>query len=107
MPIFYHMERFYAPHKVRMRPISVPAHGSCRYRTCHRLQAFFRWVRTFTPSGFGFRQFSFTHRKRVVRTPCSTTLSSMRRLPGMLDLLQFSPLDMPVTQEPLLSSSCL
>ena len=31
----------------------------------------------------------------------------MRRLPGMLGLLQLSPLDMPVTQEPLLSSSCL
>src|SRR5438045_7760729 len=68
---------------------------------------FFRWVRTFTPSGFGFRQSSFTHRTRVVRTPCSTTLSSMRRLPGMLGLLQFSPPDMPVTQELLLRSSCL
>ncbi len=26
------------------------------------------------PSGFGFRQFSFTHRERIVRTPCLTTL---------------------------------
>src|SRR6266700_1660062 len=91
----------------RSRSRSVPAHGSCRYRTCHRLQAFYRWVRTFTPSGFGFRQFSFTHRKRVVRAPCSTTLSSMRRLSGMLGLLQFSPPAMPVTQVLLLSSSCL
>ena len=86
---------------------SVPAHGSCRYRTCHRLQAFYRWVCTFTPSGFGFRQSSFTHRMRVVGTPCSTTLSSMRRLPGVPGLLPFSPPDMPVTQELLLSSSCL
>jgi hypothetical protein len=59
------------------------------------------------PSGFGFRQFSFTLRRRVIRTPCSTTLSSMRRFPGMLSLLKVSPPDMPVTQEPLLSSSCL
>jgi hypothetical protein len=48
----------------------------------------------------------FTHRERVVRTPCSPTLSSMRRLPGMLGHLQLSPPAMPVTQEPLLSSSC-
>ena len=86
---------------------SVAASGSCRYRTCHRLQAFYRWVRTSTPSGFGFRQYSFTHRRRVIRSPCSTTLSSMRRLPGMLGYLQLSPPAMPVTQEPLLSSSCL
>src|SRR2546421_116023 len=31
----------------------------------------------------------------------------MRRLPGMLGLLPLSLPDMPVTQEPLLSSSCL
>jgi hypothetical protein len=49
---------------------SIPAHGSCRYKTCHRFQAFYRWVRLFTPSGFGFRQCSFTHRRRVLRTPC-------------------------------------
>jgi hypothetical protein len=64
-------------------------------------------VRTFTPSGFRFRQYSFTHRKRVIRSPCPTTLSDMYRLPGMLGLLWVSPPDMPVTQEPLLSSSCL
>jgi hypothetical protein len=91
----------------RSRPRSGPAHGSCRSRTCHRLQAFYRWVRTFTPSGFGFKQSSFTPRRRVLRTPCPTTLSSMRRFPGMLGHRQFSPPAMPVTQEPLLSSSCL
>src|SRR5712692_5581462 len=31
----------------------------------------------------------------------------MRRFPGMLGHLQLSPPAMPVTQEPLLSSSCL
>ncbi len=61
----------------------------------------------YTKLGFEFRQFSFTHRERVIRIPCPTTLSDMHRLPGMLGLLQFSPPDMPVTQEPLLSSSCL
>src|SRR5262249_44993539 len=76
-------------------------------RTCHRFQAFYRWVGPFTPSGFGFRQFSFTHRRRVLRMPCPTTLSGMHRLPGMLGLLQFSPPDMPVTQKPLPSFSCL
>src|SRR5258708_35909031 len=91
----------------RSRSRSVAAPGSCRYKTCHRLQAFYRWVRTFTPSGFEFRQSSFTHRERVVRSPCPTTLSGMCRFPGMLGLLQFSPPDMPVTQELLLSSSCL
>src|SRR5260370_12677885 len=57
--------------------------------------------------GFEFRQSSFTHRERVVRMPCPPTLSDMHRLPGMLGLLRVSPPDMPVTQEPLLSSSCL
>ena len=91
----------------RSRPRSGPASGSCRSRTCHRFQAFYRWVCTCTPSGFGFKQSSFTPRRRVLRTPCSTTLSSMRRFPGMLGHHQFSPPALPVTQEPLLSSSCL
>jgi hypothetical protein len=60
-----------------------------------------------TTSGFEFRQSSFTPREQVLRMPCPTTLSDMHRLPGMLGLLQLSPPDMPVTQELLLSSSCL
>jgi len=62
----------------------VPAPRSCQYRAWHRLQAFFRWVRTSTKSEFEFRQSSFTHRERVVRMPYPTTLSGMHRLPDML-----------------------
>jgi len=35
-------------------------------------------------SRLGFRQFSFTHSERAIRTPYPTTSSDMRRLPNML-----------------------
>jgi len=85
----------------------APASGSCQCRAWHRLQALFRWVRTTTKSGFEFRQSRFTHRERVVRIPCPTTLSGMHRLLDMLCPFRLSRPGMPITQEYFLNSSCL
>ena len=78
---------------------SLPAPGSCQKRVWHRFQAFFRWVRPFTPSGLEFVQSSSTHSERVLRMPYPTTLSGMHRLLSLLCPLQLWSPGRLITQE--------
>jgi len=78
---------------------SLPASGSCHKRAWHRFQAFFRWVRPFTPSGLEFVQSSSTHSERVVRMPYPTTLSSRHRFLSLLCPLQLWSPGRLITQE--------